>query len=848
MDVLVTDNSDSVSSSQLVTEFDFTPIFWNYLVGLDSKDLIAELVQNDLDQGATRTTILFESSYLVCEGNGEPIGQKGWQRLQKIMGAGNEVSAKRESIGIKNHGLKTAFTIGDEIHLKSDGKSIIQTLYKNGRDQPPYPGASAHPVEDSEAPTKGCRIVIKYRDSNLEVVQGEKIGFGAVDLESIGELFKSACASAPEQFAGIVSPEITPHYDIILKHWKLGEARFSFSCTRPRKITKRIEVFKRQCIVSGTCSTLPGPLREQAIRRLIAIEGLSRDRIASFFRRRRRFFVEASWSIDARGKPKTGIGRYRYPLGYPLNSLKAQTGISTNFNAPFISDNIRHAPAQNDSSNTELQAACNELLIDALKYSVIPQWRADGLNLLVPNSDTEGGGEVARRFLAELATNGALPIIDYHQASELALKRKRIRTKLVVRKVATKKSSKKNRRYKFVIPVLTGEENGIEPILSLLCPSAEMQLDPRVNAKIVHIISCKDTPGFCKEFITFDEDDVIARIINDGNQYFGGIVDPEREFSDPFIARMYLDMIELLLKGKIDAEQEDSVISALLLPSLNGQATAFRNLYSVVSLPSDIPSLSLPPIIDNSLITHSIFKRKKWRLKRYTMAKFLESSSLESSNHQTRKKFWKWLSRNGRHVAPRTRPKLADLLIWPDKNYNLCKISDLCEPRSKQVSIVLASSIRRPHEQVLNSKLVSVGGKARISVRRSPSKNEIRNWLDAKLVQFETGNQTDIATARKLRRFEGELGILLKDRSIASKLKLIELALPALARDGTIQLRTKLVLPNRENSRIALPDRFLLNDRKNAAMLSMISPGLNSPTATMLLSAFDADPGNISAL
>ncbi len=63
------DNLNSPSDTGFVTEFDAIPGFWNYLVGLDRKDLIAELIQNDLDQGATRTVISFEKTRLVCDGN-----------------------------------------------------------------------------------------------------------------------------------------------------------------------------------------------------------------------------------------------------------------------------------------------------------------------------------------------------------------------------------------------------------------------------------------------------------------------------------------------------------------------------------------------------------------------------------------------------------------------------------------------------------------------------------------------------------------------------------------------------------------------------------------------------------
>lgn len=58
------------TESEFVTEADWVSGFWNYVLGLDVDDLVAELVQNDLDQGATRTVISFEADHLVCEGNG----------------------------------------------------------------------------------------------------------------------------------------------------------------------------------------------------------------------------------------------------------------------------------------------------------------------------------------------------------------------------------------------------------------------------------------------------------------------------------------------------------------------------------------------------------------------------------------------------------------------------------------------------------------------------------------------------------------------------------------------------------------------------------------------------------
>ena len=840
---------DSLVIDNFVTEFDAIPGFWNDLASLKRNDLIAELIQNDLDQGATRTVISFKETCLVCDGNGKPVDPEGWQRLRKIQGAGDKVPAKRSRLGVKNHGLKTAFTIGDEIRLMSDGKAIVQTLYRNGRNMPPYPGASEHPMEDRQAPAASCRVIVPYRNDDLEPAQGEAFNWGVVDAEKIEALFWSACASMPEQFAGIVSPEITPRYEIVLRHWELGEVRFLFSCTRPRKIAKRMEVFQRRCAVNGTFSPLPEGLRERAVRRLVPLKGVLKKRVADYFRRERRFFVEASWPIDTKGKPRTGTGKYRYPIGYPLNSHEARTGHSTYFNAPFVSDKERHAPARHEATFGELREECESLLIDALAHYTIPRWQADGLKPVVPSSDADDGDKVVRPILAELAKKGVMPVVNWHKAAELVIKGRRGKRQRGGRQPAVRRYSKKERQYLFVVPALTWARDAVHPLLSLLCPRSEMQLHPRVHTDIVRLLTDDNTPGFAEDFVSFDENDAFDRVTAGGNRYFSGIADPEREFSEPFITKVYLDLIKLALdENQLDPEKKDALVSALLLPDVHGQATAFPDLYSNVSLPSDIPGLRLPPILDPGLAAHALFKRKKWKLQKFTMAEFLEGGTLRAADEQTRKMFWKWLCRNGRDIAQRDRPKLADLIIWPDENGRLCKISDLCAPRSGRVGAVLADFIRRPHEEVRRSKLVSVGGKARTALRRAPSEDEIAAWFDTRLARFEIGSEPDAATASELHRFEADLAILLKDRSIAPLLKKATVTLPALARDGSIRLRTELVIRSSANGRLALPDRYLLKDRQRAAMLDKLSPALNAPTPAMLLDAFAEDSGNISAL
>jgi len=834
----------AMAVGQFVTEADWIPGFWNYLLDLDRDDLIAELVQNDLDQDATRTVISFERDHLICEGNGRPVEDDGWKRLRVIQGAGNNVPAKRGKIGVKNHGLKTAFTIGDEIRLLSAGRAITQTLYKHGRNKPPYPGASAAPTPDVLAPTQGCRIVVRYRNQPLEPPHGEANVQPGIDEGDIEALFLSACASAPEQFAGIVSPEVATQYQIILRHWRLGEAQFDFSCTRPRSIAKRIQLFRRACTVSGTVANLPEDLHEQAARRLVPLRGRLRERIADFYRRENRFFVEVSWRVDGRGKPRIGTGRFRYPIGYPPDSHQARTGHSAYFNAPFASDNKRHGPARNEATNAELRAACEALLLDVLTIHAIPRWGPDGLNVLVPSPGAENQNEAVRPLLASLASQGAMPTLSWAEAAKLAQGKARSRQALppAVRRGA------EDRRYKFLIPTPTWSTK-FDRALVILSPRTERQLHPLTPPAIIELLTDRETDGFTEVFVTFDENDAFERLTDGGNAYFDAIGEPEVDLAYPLIARAYLDLIdEAIRNGNCDDDTERALQDALLLPDLTERAIPFDELHSNAVLPSNVPGLHFPSIVHPALAGHPIFKRRSWHRPRYTMARFLDSGTLEAANEATRRLFWGWLRRNEGQISRRDRPRLAAIPIWPDDAGDLCALSDLCNPRSRRVATVLRDFIRLPHQQVLRSKLVTSGRKARTALRHTPTQQEVEGWLDDWLSQFATVQAPAAAAISALSRFEAEIATLLQDTTIARTLKGANVRLPALAQDGSIRERATLVATSAAVQRLALPPRFLLKSNQRAAALDALAPALHAPTPEMVVDAFVEDGANFAVL
>lgn len=435
-----------------------------------------------------------------------------------------------------------------------------------------------------------------------------------------------------------------------------------------------------------------------------------------------------------------------------------------------------------------------------------------------------------------------MPTLKWRTAVELLARRKRVTIPAAPRRST-------GRKYKFILPVTTWDETAIHFALAIVSPASEWQIDPRIHPAILDLLADRETDGFGDHFITFDESDAFKRATGEGNRYFDPPADLKQEFAQPFITRAYLDVInDALAQDACDERTEDALVASLLLSDVQGEPARLTDLHVSAPLPSDVPGLRLPPILHSDLATHPLLRRRKWRRPKYTMARFLESGALHAADEHTRRLFWTWLRQNDRRIAPRDRPKLADIPIWPDQTGSLCLLSDLCDPRSRRVSAALAGFIRRPYEQVRRSKLVPVGTRGRTSIRRLPTEVEISLWLDQRMAAFVDREVADESAIAELHSFEADLAILLKDVGIGRLLKATGVTLPALAQDGSIGRRTTLVTPGRSIDRLALRDRFLLKNRQHAATLDKLSPSLSAPTATMLLETFAEDSSSFDAL
>ena len=405
-----------------VQRFDREPQFWQFLKGLRSDDLIVELIQNDLDANASHTSITFTSDRLFCEGDGEPVSEDGWRRLSYVMGAGVEVESKRRRIGVKNHGLKACFWLGDEIIVRSDGLRINQTLYKDSYENQPSPGTFLEPVLDNEAPPTGCSIEVPYRKRELVVTKGEALTIGIPDGSSLERLFRNACELLPSRLLGVVRPGIRDKYTLCLSHHTLGSVELHWRAKRGRNVNgrgrRRFTIFGRECNTSSDVPRVPSTaIHEQACTFRLPFPMGRRAEIPDFFARdKESLWAEIAWLTDKRGTPKSTRGVRRYPIAYDATSASALSGVGVHFSGPYISDAERHGTTQMDHLNDYIDDACKDALVEIMASYLLHRHGGRAMELYMAdpgNSEDEPLNDLMERTL----DRRALPLADRARVS-----------------------------------------------------------------------------------------------------------------------------------------------------------------------------------------------------------------------------------------------------------------------------------------------------------------------------------------------------------------------------------------------------------------------------------------------
>ena len=172
-----------------------------------ASDVLRELAQNEFDAQGTSMEIVFGADSLYVRGNGVPIDAAGWKRLSvmlaqgQVAGSDQFIRPKTNGIGSKNFGLKSLFSFGPRIFIRSGG---LQTVLDYQRGTLPKP----RPEPDSKR-KPGVEIQVPYRtvaDGNLRPfgLDEEKSALGQFSQSLIPTLIKLVVPDSRKQLKRLV--------------------------------------------------------------------------------------------------------------------------------------------------------------------------------------------------------------------------------------------------------------------------------------------------------------------------------------------------------------------------------------------------------------------------------------------------------------------------------------------------------------------------------------------------------------------------------------------------------------------------------------------------------------------
>ena len=806
-----------MTTSNYIQKFDSVPQFWQFLKGLRTDDLIVELIQNDLDANAKHTSISFEPNRLACQGDGEPVEEEGWERLSYVMGAGDQVESKQFRIGVKNHGLKACFSLGDDIVLRSDGLRMVQTLYMDGPNSHPSPGTLPCPEVDESAPSVGCSVEVLYRTKKLNVSKGEPFELDPTAGEYIDGLFLEACHALPVRLMGVVCPGVRDQYTLSLNHHKLGRVELKWRAKRPKTVAGkgRLEftLFGRECEVSSDVTTVRSEtFYEQACTFRGAVpKGINLE-IPEFFQPEKRTFrMEIAWVTDRHGRPAAVRGARRYPIGYSGTADSALSRLGVHLSGPYRSDGERHGVAGQDPLNAHIDDACREALVDIMACYLIPRHGAWVMELYVsqdqPNDDSTL--DILRRAIQKKA-------IPLQPRSRSPRQRRRPAASnkepyLRSRAFLGPRRSPSVGIKSILVPTFTWNEERLSPVLSELCPESEDQIDKSVPPAVLR---CLAKNRFIDPLITFDENDVIARLQYKEEDCIFPWKDKSEwksSISNAATARKYLDVAYLATQnGGLEAEEQ--VIENVHLPDSNSELRQLKTLYSGSILPSGLQNKKVGPILHHALGDHRLLRRQAWKPKPFTIDNYLNQADLENATADQRKSFWRWLRGNWRQLKPRTLGRLARLPVWPNTSECPRRLDELCEPVDKRIASVMGNALDRPSAEILRSGIVKTKGRGALTLRGVPRIEEIDEFLTARLATFPRDRALSRKEKEDFRNLEADLSVLAAASPLKDALEeLSEEYGVALNGEGFLKNAAELVRCQGTTAFLRLPARHVID-------------------------------------
>ena len=842
-----------MSTAHYTQKFDSVPEFWQFFNSLNSDDLIVELIQNELDANARHTQISFELDRLVCRGDGEPVTEDGWERLSYVKGAGDLVPSKRFRIGIKNHGLKACFALGDDIILRSGGQFIQQTLYQNGKQRSPSPAAFDHPLPDEQASATGCLVEVPYRTQFLRVTMGDTVEREPAGPDLVERLFLDACRQLPNRLMGVVSPKIRDHYSLTISHYALGRVKISWRAKRSSNKTtrqgRRFALFGRECaIASSSASVDSGTIYEQVCTFRISSPRDSTSAMPEHFEPNRNSFrAEIAWRVGKKNRPIASEGLRRYPIGYDSNSDEAHTGLGVHFSGPYRSDAQRHSISREDPLNACIDRGCRDALVDTMVSYLVPRHGAKSLELFVASSRPNGA---ALAQITELAVQKrAIPL----QPPQRALRTKpgsrsfKLCPHKIQGPVFGPRQSSRSGKKKIVIPSFDTDRPEFSNTLSEICPVDQDQINKDVPNSV---LGCLATDRFDDLIVFFNGEHALQRLQPlQGNVSFPWKNETEwkRSLGDPLIAKQHLDAVHAAIeKGYISPGS--LIVFTVHIPDVNGEVQLLADLFSASMVPPSLKSRHLVLLLHPSLLGHALLKRSPWKRDTFTVSDYLDYADFNAAPLEERREFWRWLRENWKGLKSGEKNEIAQLPVWPGTSGDLCCFDSLCEPTSSRVTSILRGAIERPSHEIFSYGLANKSGRGKFAIRKAPTIDEIEDYLLDRLEAFPAERQLDTEGRRDFRAFENELAALVSTPELKGQVvKLGQIHAVALNGDSYLKPPGELVRNEGIVARLALRKRHVIHRAKRSLdQVQSWSPRVN-PSARQIEAALREDGANHDA-
>ncbi len=328
----------------------------------DASDVLRELAQNEFDAQGTLMEMVFSADSLHIRGNGIPIDAAGWRRLSVMFGQGQMAGSdqiirpKTNGIGSKNFGLKSLFSFGPQIFIRSAG---LQTVLDYHRGTLPKP----QPEPDSKG-KPGVEIQVLYRtvaDGNLAPfgLEQEKAAFDQFAQRLIPTLIKLVVPDSPKQLKRLV---VKSERDDRRITWTQSTKNIGCSTRYVAAIERTLRVVSSRLDNSESSQQTT---REIEFQRTFEVpEEFRYVTFPSYFRTSSRRRVKIGVSVRIKGSQidLNHRGHLFYPIGVP--DERSGNGIS--ISAPFKMDMDRSAILGDDQWNRWLLLRAADLTVDLL--------------------------------------------------------------------------------------------------------------------------------------------------------------------------------------------------------------------------------------------------------------------------------------------------------------------------------------------------------------------------------------------------------------------------------------------------------------------------------------------------